>query len=133
MGACSDPIAELLTKLRNAQKAQQRFIDVSWSNIKESIVKTLKAEGFVAQYLVKEEKRKKHMRVFLRYGSGRRPILNNLKRISRVSCRKYVGSDEIPVVMGGMGIAILSTPKGILDGRTAKEQNVGGELLCLAW
>ncbi len=133
MSGSNDPIADLLTKIRNAQTAKQRFVDLPWSKMKEAIVKILKGEGFVAHYLVKEEDRKMTMRVFLKYGPDRKAVINGLKRVSRVSCRKYVTADEIPTIMGGMGISIVSTSQGVLDGKTAKEKRAGGELLCIAW
>ncbi|MCB1180628.1 MAG: 30S ribosomal protein S8 [Chlamydiia bacterium] len=133
MRMTSDPIADLLTRIRNGSKAKCRFVDVPWSTIKENIVKILKNEGYVAHVLVKEENKKKTMRIFLRYASGRQPVLNGLKRVSKPSLRRYVSSKAIPNVMRGMGTAILSTPKGVVEGRTAVKENVGGELICYAW
>jgi len=133
MGSMNDPIADLLTKLRNASKAQHRFIDIGWSNMKEAIVKILRDKGFVAHYLVKEEKKIATMRIFLKYGMEREPVIQGIRRVSRPSLRRYVSYQDIPRVMGGMGITILSTSKGVLEGNTARQQKVGGELLCLAW
>jgi small subunit ribosomal protein S8 len=129
----NDPIADFLTQVRNANQARHRFIDVHHSKMKEAIVKILKEKGFVAQYLIKEEKKKVTMRVFLKYASARNPVLHGLKRVSKVSLRQYVAYHEIPRVFGGMGISILSTSKGVVDGEKARELKVGGELLCLAW
>jgi small subunit ribosomal protein S8 len=129
----SDPIADLLTRIRNASKAKHLFMDVQHSKMLEAIVKILKTNGFVAHYLVKEENKHKTMRIFLKYTANREAIINGLKRISKPSLRKYVSCQKIPHVLGGMGISILSTPKGVVDGKTAREQNLGGELLCLAW
>lgn len=129
----SDPIADLLTRIRNASKAKHKFIDMAHSQMNEAIVKVLKEQGFVAQFLVKEENRKKMMRIFIRYSVGREPVINALKRVSKPSLRRYVSCKQIPRVLGGMGISILSTPKGVLDGEKARELNVGGELICLAW
>lgn len=133
MGSYNDPIAELLVKVRNAKRAEHRYVDVPFSKVKEAIVKILKNEGFIAHYLVKEENRKGTMRIFLKYAKGRSPVIMGMKRVSRPSLRKYVSHDQIPVVLGGMGISILSTSKGIMIGKTAKEQKLGGELLCLVW
>lgn len=131
--AISDPIADLLTIIRNASEARHRFVDVPHSNMREAIAKILKEEGFVAYYLVKEEKKKRTMRVFLKYGANRRPVIQGLKRVSKPSLRKYVSCYQIPRVFGGMGIAILSTSKGVMAGKSAFAQKAGGELLCLAW
>lgn len=129
----SDPIADLLTRIRNASHAKHRYIDIAHSHMNEAIVKVLKEQGFVVQFLVKEEDRKKTMRVFIRYSAGREAVIHGIKRVSKPSLRKYVSCKKIPRVLGGMGISILSTPKGVLDGDKARELNVGGELLCLAW
>lgn len=129
----SDPIADLLTRLRNSSKARQRFIDIEWSKMKEAIVKVLKEKGFIAQYLVKEEKKKSVMRIFLKFGQGNMPLIQELKRMSKPSCRKYISYRDIPKVRGGIGIAILSTHLGVIEGMQAREQKAGGELLCLVY
>jgi len=129
----NDPIADLLTRIRNASSARHRFLDVSWSRMRESLVKILKEQGYVAHYLVKEEKKRGTIRIFLKYGAGRKPVIQGLRRVSKPSLRRYVGAKKIPRVMGGMGMTILSTPKGLMDGKTAREQNLGGEVLCFAW
>lgn len=129
----NDPIADLLTRLRNSSKAKLRFIDVEWSKMKESITKVLKKTGFISHYLIKEEKKKTVMRIFLKYGLENEPVLNQLERISKSSCRKYVSYKDVPTVRGGIGIAILSTPRGVLEGAQAIEEKVGGELLCLVY
>lgn len=133
MGSLNDPIADLLTRMRNACQAKHCFIDIQHSKMKEAIVKILKESGFVAQYLIKEEKKKVTMRIFLKYASEREPVIHGLTRVSKCSLRKYVSCHEIPRVFGGMGISILSTSKGVMDGEKARELKVGGELLCLAW
>lgn len=127
----SDPIADLLTRIRNAKMARHRFVDFRFSKEKLSIVKVLEAQGFLDKVLVNEEEGK--VRAYLRYGQGREPVIQDLKRISSPGLRRYVGYDKIPVVLGGLGIAILSTPAGIVDGQKARELKVGGELLCLVW
>lgn len=129
----SDPIADLLTRIRNASAAKHLYLDLAHSNVIEAIVKILKNNGFVAHFLVKEENKMKTMRIFLKYSSKREPVITGLKRVSKPSLRKYVTSKKIPTVLGGMGISIISTSKGVVDGRTARDTNVGGELLCLAW
>lgn len=129
--AFNDPIAELLTKIRNAKDAKHRYVDFGFSKMKVKILEILKTHGFVENFLVNEQKFK--IRVFLRYNRFREPVVRGLKRISRCGLRKYVKHSEIPRVSNGMGIAILSTSKGIADGETAKNWNVGGELLCTVW
>jgi len=101
------------------------------SKIKLSIMKVLEKQGFIEHILVNEEKGK--MRVFLKYSQGREPVLQGLKRISSPGLRRYVPSRRIPRIRGGMGTTILSTPMGVIDGETARKQNVGGELLCYVW
>lgn len=133
MGSINDPISDLLTQIRNASKAEHRFIDISWSKMKEAVVKILKEKGFVAHYLIKEEKKKSTMRVFLKYADGRMSVVTGLKRVSKPSLRRYVSYRDIPRTMGGLGVAILSTSKGVVDGNYAREHKLGGELLCMAW
>ncbi len=125
-----DPIASMLTSLRNAATAHSRFVDLDLSYLKHEILKILERQGFVEHILVDDQKKK--MRVFLKY-DGREPLMQGLKRISKPSLRKYIGRDEIPRIIGGLGTAILSTSRGILDGETAREKGVGGELLCYVW
>jgi len=129
--AFNDPIAELLTKLRNAKNAQHRYVDLTVSIIKLKIIDILKQKGFIDDFLVDAEARK--MRIFLRYVGGRRSVLNGLKRISTPGWRRYIGCQKIPRVFNGMGLAIISTSQGVLDGDTAKNLGVGGELLCTIW
>ncbi len=129
--AFNDPIAELLTKIRNAKGAQHRFVDLSCSKMKVKILEILKGQGFIENFLVDEENHK--LRVFLRYTHGRESVIHGLDRISKSGLRRYIGYADIPRVFNGMGIAILSTPKGVLDGETARNLKVGGELLCTVW
>lgn len=129
--AFNDPIAELLTKIRNAKGAQHRYVDLSFSKVKVKILEILKGHGFIENFLVNEKEHK--IRVFLRYNKNRESILHGLTRISKGGLRKYIGYASIPRVFNGMGIAILSTPKGIVDGETARSLKVGGELLCTVW
>ena len=126
-----DPIADLLTRIRNAKDARHRFVDFRPSKIKIAIVKILQAQGFIEKFLVNEEKGQ--ARLFLKYAGGREPVIRGLDRMSSPSLRRYVGYREIPRIFGGMGIAILSTPGGIVDGETARRNKLGGELLCLVW
>ncbi len=129
--AFNDPIAELLTKLRNAKNAQHRYVDLSSSKMKLKILELLKQNGFIENFLVNEEMHK--IRVFLRYMKNRQSVLNGLTRISTPGSRRYVKYQDIPHVFNGMGLAIVSTCKGIIDGETARNLKVGGELLCTIW
>jgi small subunit ribosomal protein S8 len=133
MGSLNDPLSDLLTRLRNASRAKHRYVDVGYSKMKEAVIKILKEKGFVAHYLIKEEKKKGTVRVFLKYAGQREPVIRGLKRISKPSLRKYVSCGRIPRVFGGMGISILSTSRGVMEGSVARQQKIGGELLCLAW
>lgn len=129
--AQTDTISDLLTRLRNAARARKRFVDMRTSKIKLNIMKVLEKQGFVEHVLVNEEKSR--MRIFLRYSRGREAALQDLKRVSSPGLRRYVSCRHIPRIRGGMGTAILSTPKGVIDGETARKENVGGELLCYVW
>ena len=129
--ALSDPVADLLTRIRNAVKAKHRYVDFPHSNLKLNILKVLKERGFIENYLINEENKK--ARAFLKYADGRDPVIFGLKRMSSPGLRRYVGHKFIPKIDGGMGLVILSTPKGIIDGETARKLKVGGELLCYIW
>lgn len=129
--AFNDPIAELLTKIRNAKGAQHRYVDLSFSKMKVKILEILKNQGFIENFLVNENEYK--VRVFLRYTKGRESVIHGLDRISKSGLRRYIGYADIPRVFNGMGIAIMSTPKGVIDGETARNLKVGGELLCTVW
>ncbi len=127
----NDPIAELLTKIRNAKGAQHRYVDLSFSKNKVKILDLLQSHGFIENFLVNEDQFK--IRIFLRYNKDRQSVINNLKRVSTSGMRRYVGYKDIPRVFNGMGLCIMSTPKGIIDGETARNLKVGGELLCTVW
>lgn len=127
----NDPIADLLTRIRNANAAKNRYVDLDLTQLKLNIVKILKDKGFVENFLVDEEKRK--MRIFLKFSAGTESIITGLRRISSPGQRRYVGHKKIPRIMGGLGIAILSTPQGVVEGEAARKLKVGGELLCLVW
>jgi len=129
--AFNDPIAELLTKIRNAMGAQHRHVDIGFSKIKVKILDILKHHGFIENFLVNEEMRK--IRVFLRYTKARESVIRGLKRVSTSGLRRYIGYQDIPRVFNGMGIAILTTPQGVLDGETARNLKTGGEILCTVW
>ncbi len=129
--AQSDTIADLLTRLRNGVLARRRFVDVYISKVKVNIIKVLEAQGYIERVLVDKEKGK--MRIFLKYAQGREPVLQGLKRVSSPGLRRYISMGAIPRIQGGMGTVILSTSKGIIDGETARKENLGGEFLCCVW
>ena len=129
----TDPIADMLTRIRNAVRARHPRADLPASNMKVEIARILKEEGYVSTYKVVDENKRRVLRVFFRYTTDKRSVLTNLKRISRPGCRRYVGKNGIRPVVGGMGISILSTPRGIMTGQTARKEGVGGELLCEVW
>jgi small subunit ribosomal protein S8 len=130
--AMSDPIADFLTRIRNALMAQHRYVDMPWSKMREHITEILKEQGFIENYLVKIDEGKKRgtIRLFLKYSLGRKPVIQKIKRISKPGLRKYVSCDEIPVFYGNLGLAVVSTSRGVLSGNKARELGIGGELLC---
>jgi small subunit ribosomal protein S8 len=129
----TDPIADMLTRIRNAVRAKHARVDMPSSNLKIEIARILKDEGYVGNFKVVDEKGKKTLRVFLRYTSDRRSVITDLKRISRPGSRRYTGKRGIRPVVGGMGISVLSTPRGLMTGQSARREGVGGELLCEVW
>ena len=132
MSALTDPIADLLTRIRNASRAAKVDINVPYSRIKADIVRILQDEGYIASYELDTSGVVPHIKIKNKI-VNRVPVISGLKRVSRPGLRRYVGATEVPRVLGGMGISILSTPKGLLTGRQAKKQNVGGELLAFVW
>ncbi|MDE3108409.1 MAG: 30S ribosomal protein S8 [Acidobacteriota bacterium] len=129
----TDPIADFLTRIRNGVRARHPRIDVPSSNLKVEIARILKDEGYVANFKVGEEKGKRTLRVFLRYTSDRRSVITDLRRVSKPGARRYTGKSGIRQVMGGMGVAILSTPRGVMTGQAARKGGLGGEVLCEVW
>jgi len=129
----SDPISDFLTRIRNALKAEHRYVDIPWNKVKQGIAEILKEKGFVENFLVKQDKRGGTIRVFLKYTKDRSPVIQGLKRVSKPGLRKYVKSQEIPSFFGGLGLSVVSTSHGVMAGSDAQKKNVGGELLCLVW
>lgn len=129
----TDFIADFLTTIRNASKAQKDKVTLPASKITISIAELLKEEGFVSQVKPFEDGKKKFVRVHLKYMSGEKAAIQGLKRISTPGCRRYVGCEEVPRVLGGLGIAIVSSSKGIITDRKARKDKLGGELLCTVW
>ena len=131
--ATSDPIADMLSRIRNAQMARHPKVDVPASKLKMDISRILKEEGFITNYKMAEDGAKRSIRIYLKYTPGNVPLISRIERVSRPGCRVYVGSKEVPRVLGGLGINILTTPKGVMTGATARKENVGGEVLCQVW
>ena len=129
----TDPIADLLTRIRNAAGARKATVDVPWARQKEEIARVLVAEGYLGGVEVIEAKPRNILRVELRYDGQRRPVITGIRRVSRPSLRVYVGVKEIPAVRRGLGVNVLSTPKGVLVDRDARRENVGGEIICTVW
>lgn len=129
----TDPIADLLTRIRNGAQGRKEYIECPWSTLKERVVRVLIEEGFLQDSSVVETGSKKDLRIWLKYDSAQRPVINGLKRVSKPSRRLYVGAKTMPSVRRGMGISIISTPEGVLADREAVRRNVGGEVLCSVW
>ena len=129
----SDPIADMLTRIRNANMARHDFVLIPASKMKLAIAKILKSEGFIGDYEVLRGKSHRVIKVHLKYSEQNRPVISGLERISKPGLRVYTGRGEIPRVYGGLGIAILSTPEGVVTGQQAWRKGIGGELLCYVW
>ena len=129
----TDPIADLLTRIRNANTRGLDTVDIPASGLKKEIVRVLQDEKFIRNYKYMEDGKQGILRVYLRYGPARARVIRNLKRISKPGRRVYVGKDDIPHPRGGMGIAIISTSNGVLTDRQAGNAKVGGELICYVW
>jgi small subunit ribosomal protein S8 len=129
----TDPVADFLGRIRNGIRARQQKIDVPASKLKAEIARILKEEGYIANFKATEEEGRKILRVYLKYGNNNEAIITSVERISRPGCRVYVGHNEIPRVLGGLGINILTTPRGVMTGRQARREKVGGEVLCQIW
>jgi small subunit ribosomal protein S8 len=127
----TDPISDMLTRLRNGGRALQPHIELPHSHLKENIAHILKSEGYVSEVAV-DGKVIKKLKIRLKY-KGKKNVIEGLKRISKPGLRKYVGSTEIPRVRGGLGVAVISTPEGVMTDTQARKKNLGGELLCYVW
>jgi small subunit ribosomal protein S8 len=129
----TDPIADLLTRIRNAQQARHEIVTLPSSNIKKAVLNILKHEGFIQDWSFAADEHQGKLNVILKYDNDEKGIILGLKRVSTPGCRRYVKSKEIPQVLGGLGVAILSTSRGVLSDRDARRQNIGGELLAYVW
>jgi small subunit ribosomal protein S8 len=129
----TDPIGDMLTRVRNATQARHSSVDVPYSNIKLAIAKILEQEGYIAGYDIRDEGNRKYLRLQLKYDEQRRPVVSGLRRVSRPGLRVYAGMHDIPRVLGGMGTVVVSTNRGIMSGREARRRHLGGELLAEIW
>ena len=131
--AMTDPIADMLTRLRNANNVYHESVEIPGSKIKTAIAEVLKEEGFIKDYTFNEDGKQGIIRVYLKYGPNREKVISGLKRISKPGLKVYCKKDEIPKVLGGLGIAIISTYKGIMTDKEARKLGLGGEVICYVW
>ena len=129
----TDPVADMITRIRNGVRAKLPKVDVPRSKLKVEIARILKQEGYVSNFKVTEDGKQGVLRVFLKYGPGMERVITDLQRVSRPGCRIYCGKDQIPRVYGGLGINIISTSRGLMTGKAAAREGVGGEILCNVW
>jgi small subunit ribosomal protein S8 len=130
----TDPVSDMLTRIRNASRARHARVEVPASKLKIEIARVLKEEGYISTYkVVDESKTRKALRVFLKYTPDKQSVITDLRRVSRPGSRRYVAVTEIRGVVGGLGISILTTPRGVMTGRAARKERVGGEVLCEVW
>ena len=129
----TDPIADMLTRIRNANNAKHESVEIPASNMKKQIAQILVDEGYIKSFNVIDDGKQDVIKVFLKYGPNKSKVLQGLKRISKPGLRMYVGKEEIPQVMRGLGVAIVSTSKGIMTDKAARKENVGGDVLAFVW
>lgn len=129
----TDPIADMLTRIRNANTAKHETVDVPASNMKKAIAEILNEEGYIAGYQLIEDGKQGVIRIALKYGPNKEKVISGLKRVSKPGLRIYAGAEELPRVLKGLGIAIVSTSKGIMTDKAARKQNIGGEVLAFVW
>ena len=133
MAYTTDPVADLLTRIRNANRANHESLQIAGSKLKVEIVKILQQEGFIKSYEVIPDPKQDQIKVFLRYGPKREKVLTNLRRVSKPGLRVYSGRDNLPRVLRGLGIAILTTSHGVMTDKDARRRGIGGEVLCYVW
>jgi small subunit ribosomal protein S8 len=133
MAMVTDPIADMLARIRNGSLAEHEKVDIPASKLKVRLAEILKEEGFIKNFRLIEEKPQSVLRVYLKYGPGQERVISGLRRVSKPGRRRYVAADRIPSVLGGMGVAVLSTPRGVLTDRESRRAQVGGEVLCYVW
>jgi len=129
----TDPIADMLTRIRNANLVYHESVDIPASNLKKELARILKQEGFIRDYRVIDDGKQGIVRIYLKYGANKQRVISGLKRISKPGRRVYARRDEIPRVLGGLGVAVLSTSRGIMTDKEARKLGVGGEVICYVW
>lgn len=129
----TDSIADMLTRIRNASSAKHGTVDIPASNMKKAIAQILLDEGYIKNFTVIEDKKQGIIRITLKYGENKAQVINGLRRVSKPGLRIYTSSEDMPKVMKGLGVAILSTSKGVMTGKSAKQANIGGEVLAFVW
>ena len=129
----TDPIADMLTRIRNAVSAKHENVAMPSSKIKVAIARVLKDEGFIRDFQIDSESTRPMLKIELSYTGRKEPVLSGIKRVSKPGLRVYVQKREIPRVLGGLGVAILSTPEGVMTGQVARQKSVGGEVICYVW
>jgi len=129
----TDPIADMLTRVRNANMVYHDKVDIPGSNVKRAIAQILKEEGYIRDYHYIEDGKQGIIRIYLKYGPDREHVISGLKRISKPGLRVYAKANEVPRVLGGLGIAVLSTSHGVMTDRAARRQGIGGEVICYVW
>ncbi len=129
----TDPVADFLTRIRNAQLARKEWVDIPCSNLKKRISFVLKEEKFIRDMLLIKDNKQNILRLFLNYDMNNESVIRGIERISKPGCRNYVTSDTLPRVLNGMGIAVITTSKGVMSNKKAKKLNLGGEVLCHVW
>ncbi len=129
----TDPIADMLTRIRNANVVYHEKVDIPGSKLKFALAEIMKSEGFIRDYQVINDDKQGVLRVFLKYGTNRERVITGIKRISKPGLRVYVRKDEMPKVLGGLGVAVVSTTKGLMSDKQARQAGLGGEVLCYIW
>ena len=129
----TDPIADMLTRIRNANSEKHESVDVPASNLKKAIAQILLEEGYIKNYQIIDDEKQGLIKITLKYGENKTKVISGLKRISKPGLRVYAGKDELPKVLKGLGIAIISTPSGLMTDKNARKAGLGGEVLCYVW
>lgn len=129
----TDPIADMLTRIRNANMVSHETVEMPTSKLKVELAKLLKSEGFITDYAIEDDKKFKKLVITLKYDERHKPVITNLQRVSTPGLKTYSKAVNLPKVFGGMGVAIISTNKGLMSDRKARKENVGGEILCYVW
>ncbi len=129
----TDPIADFLTRIRNANQANKERVEIPNSRMKRALAEIMKAEGFLRNYDKIEDGKQGVLRLYLKYGPNKQKVISGLKRISKPGLRVYVQKDEVPKVLGGLGISVISTPKGLMTDKQARQDGLGGEVICYIW